>query len=267
MYLRRTFVVPKEEGKRKGKRGRGGKMKSAKDKKGKRARASSVDRARERAKEVIDPDVAVVVKDPLRVHILAIAIQRLISPSEFAREFDCPTWAAAYNFKVLERHGFLELVETIPVRGSTKHMYRATKSGYISSQDWRLVAPALQPGIAGAALRDLNNRVTDALELGTFGARGDAYLLWAPLTLDETAWEEFVGMMAWAYDEAKRLEIETVERRASEEAKDSFPATFIIAGFESPTAKALEAHGVRKEKEGRKRGAIKRNGNGKRETL
>lgn len=196
--------------------------------------------ANEQGAEAIDPDIAVVIKNPLRVSIVAVAFQRSISPSEFAKEFDCPRWSAAYHFKELEKHGFLELVEEIPVRGSTKHMYRATKRAYISAQDWRLVAPTIQPGIAGAALRDLTKRVEEALETGTFCARPDAYLLWSPLTLDEEAWTEFVKMMAWAYDEAKKFEIESVERIAAKKSSTTFPATFIIAGFESPTTKKVQ---------------------------
>jgi hypothetical protein len=264
-------VVPNEQGKRGGaksgreRQDRKGKQVVEPAQKGKRNRSGPLDEARKRASGVIDPNLAVVVKDPLRVHILAIAIQRPISPSEFSREFDCPRWAAAYNFKVLAKHGFLELVEKIPVRGSTKHMYRATKNGYISTQDWGLVAPALQPGIAGAALQDFNGRVTQALELGTFCARDDSYLLWAPITLDEISWPKFVEMMAWAYHEAKELEVETVERRAKGEADGYVPATFAIAGFESPTTKELKAHAKRKQKRRRTQGTSKKKGKGRQE--
>ncbi len=254
-------MVPKGKSREKGESGRRARV--PKTKSGKRtpkakAARRSGNTASDHTPEVIDPGVAVVVKNPLRVHIIAVAFQRPISPSEFAREFDCPRWSASYHFKELARHGFLELVKTIPVRGATKHMYRATKRAYISSQDWRLVAPTVQPGIAGAALRDLTNRVSEALELGTFCARPDAYLLWDPLTLDEQAWGELVEMMAWTYDETKRLEAETVERRTKGKAEQCFPATFIIAGFESPTVKQVQAHARRKEKKRQAQGKGKR---------
>lgn len=236
-------MVPKDAS------GDGGKDGAGRGRKAKSARSRSAEKTKLQPPEAIDPDVAVVIKDPLRVHIVSQAFQRLISPSEFAKEFDCPLWKAAYNFSELEKHGFLEHVKSVPVRGSLKHMYRATKRAYISSQDWRLVAPTVQPGIAGAALRDLTNRVKDALELGTFCARADAYLLWTPLTLDEKAWKDFVGMMAWAYDEAKNLEVESIARESDEKSEGSFPATFILAGFESPTTKEVQAHAKKKEKE------------------
>lgn len=186
------------------------------------------------SESVIDPDLAVVIKDPLRVQILAVAIKRPVSPSEFAKQVDCRLSVVAYHFRVLVKHGFLELVELIPVRGSTKHMYRATKNGYISDTSWAQIAEVLRPGIAGAALQDFVGQLKRALDTGSFYARDDSYLLWVSLALDEVSWPKFVELMGRAYSEAKELEVETVERRANGEAEGSVPATFAIAGFESP---------------------------------
>lgn len=252
-------MVPKEQAKGRGTRGGNGrKGKSTARKKTKRQRGPT-HKAREQAAGIVEPSVSIVVKDPLRVQILAIAIQRPISPSEFARETKCPLSTSSYHFRVLRDYGFLELVEKVAVRGSTKHMYRATKSGYISDTDWGQVSQALRPGVAGAALNDFNVRVTQALEWGTFYARDDSYLLWAPIVLDEVAWSEFVGVMAWAYHEVQQLEIASVERRAQGEDNGCIPATFAIAGFESPTAQEIKAKTKRKRK-GAKRAGKKRQG-------
>ncbi len=203
-------------------------------------------KAREAATPIIDPNVSVVVKDPLRVQILAVAMQRAISPSEFARESGCSLGAAAYHFRILVRHGFLELVELVPVRGSAKHMYKATKSGFISDHEWGQVARALRPGIAGAVLQDFNNRVSQAMDAGTFSARDDACMFWKSLTLDEVSWPKFVGMLTWAIAEAKEFEVETVQRRAKGESHETIPVTFAIAGFESPATEEVKAKPKRK---------------------
>lgn len=203
-------------------------------------------KAREEAAGIIDPNLSVVVKDPLRVQILAVAMQRPISPSEFAHESGCSLGAAAYHFRTLVKHGFLELVELIPVRGSTKHMYRATKSGYISDHEWGKVEQALRPGIAGAILQDFNNLVTQAMEAGTFSARDDTCMYWESLVLDEVSWPKFVAMLAWAVSEAKECEVETVQRRASGESHETIPVTFAIAGFESPAESESKAKAKRK---------------------
>jgi DNA-binding transcriptional ArsR family regulator len=255
LYLRRALVVPKKEGKGKGHRkgvGRRGKARSS--------QKGATRMAREKAAGIVEPSLSIVVKDPLRVQILALAIQRPISPSEFADESGCPLSVVSYHFRVLRDKGFLELVEKVPVRGSTKHMYRATKSGFISDTEWGQVSQALRPGIAGAVLQDFNSRVTQAMEAGTLYSRDDTCMYWIPLSLDEMAWSKFVEMMAWAIKEAKEYEVETTDRRANGEKAASFPVTFAIAGFESPKSKKtkgqeklVKGKGKKKTRQARKK--------------
>lgn len=216
------------------------------------SRTGDTDKARKRATGLIDPALHVLVKDPLRIHIMAITIQRLFSPSEFAREAGIALNVASYHFKVLKEHGFIELVDAIKVRGALKHMYRATKSGFISDTDWGQVAAALKPGVAGAALQDLNTRVSQALELGTFYTRDNAWLAWAPRMLDEIAWEDLIDMIAWAFKESKEFEVETIKREINGEGHGRFPVTFAIAGFPSPTQEEVKAKEKEEEKEKRK---------------
>lgn len=201
-------------------------------------RTRSTDKARKQAEGLIEPNVGIVAKDPLRVQILSIAISRAIAASEFAREVDIPLNVASYHFKVLRKAGFLELVKKEKVRGSVKRYYRATKSGFISDADWGEVKDALRPGVAGAILQDFNGRVAQAIDTRTLFNKDDACLFWAPRYLDERAWKEQVKMIAWAIEESERLELETVERRANGESSDDdcMHVTFAIAGFPSPNA-------------------------------
>lgn len=219
----------------------------------KRRQRGPTHEARARASGLIDPSVSIVTKDPLRVQIVALAVQRPIAPSDFAREAGIALNVASYHFKILREHGFLEIIAEVPVRGATKHMHIATKSGFISDADWGQVEQALRPGVAGQILQDFNGRVGQAMDTGTLYERDDACLYWAPGDLDEIAWPEFVSMIAWAIEESKRLDVETVNRRANGESQESFPVTFAIAGFPSPTSKQVKA----KERSKRKRKGTK----------
>ena len=210
--------------------------------------------ARKRAAGLIDPSLHVVVKDELRVQILAVAIQRLYSPSEFARDVDIPINSASAHFKALVKHGFLELVKIVKVRGANKHLYRATKSGFISDANWGTVAEALRPGVAGAILQDFIGRVSQSIDSGLMSSRDTACLYWAPRDLDEIAWGEEVSMIAWCIEESKRLEDETVQRRAEGKSAGSFHSTFAIAAFPSPTHEEVKQHEAKaKKKPKRKR--------------
>lgn len=204
------------------------------------SRRGDTQRARERAEGIIDPGLSVITRDPLRVQIVAIATQRPISPSEFAREAGIALNVASYHFKVLREHEFLEIVELVQVRGATKRMHVATKKGFISDSDWGEVKQALRPGVAGAILQDFNGRVSQAMVTGTLYERDDACLYWVPRCLDEIAWAEQVEIIAWCIEESERLEQDTVKRRADGESEGGFPATFAIAGFTSPTPSQIK---------------------------
>lgn len=231
------------KGSRKGK----GKGKSKTKPKDRLTRAAR--KAKDKGAALVNPNVGVVAKDPMRVQILAIAIQRPISPSEFAKEMGYKLGVVSYNFKVLREHGFLEVIDEVKVRGAVRHMHIATKSGFISDSDWGDVADVLRPGVAGAILQDFNGRVSQAIETRTLFERDDACLFWAPRDLDEIAWLEHVKMVAWCIEESKRHEVETVERRANgEDGGKNFCVTFAIAGFPSPTAAQVKAHAKRKQK-------------------
>jgi DNA-binding transcriptional ArsR family regulator len=253
------------------KRGSAGKAKpKAKPKRKRPSHRGTTRKARERATGLIDPSLHVVVKDELRIQILSIAIQRPISPREFADEANIALNVASYHFRVLREHGFLEIVEEVKVRGAVRHMHIATKSGFISDADWGEVAQTLRPGVAGAILQDFNNRVTQAIESGHMFTRDDACLYWAPRDLDEIAYLEQVKMIAWCIEESERLEVETVSRRANGDGDGiSFHVTFAIAGFPSPThaeVKAKEREKKRRETQKRKRKSSQDEGATKRQT-
>ncbi len=218
-------------------------------------RRRPTDEARERATGLVDPDINIVTKDPLRVQIVSLATQRPIAPSDFSREVGIPLNVASYHFRVLRKHGFLEIIEERKVRGSTKHMHVATKRAFLSDADWGALEETLRPGVAGQALQDFNLRVAQAMETGTFYSRKNVRFYWTPGDFDEISWPEFVKVMAWACQEVNGLTEDTVKRRANGESQHSFPATFAIAGFPSPTTAQIKAS--EREKRKRKRSAAK----------
>ncbi len=146
------------------------------------SRQGATQEARERAAGLAPSDSArVIAADPLRAQIVAVALQRLYSPSEFAKDAGVALNVASYAFKVLKDHGILELVKEEQVRGATiKHMYRATEAAFVNEADWGQLAEAFRPGLVGTTLRDFANRVTQAMETGHLFTREDFYLYWAP---------------------------------------------------------------------------------------
>lgn len=229
-------------------------------KRGRREDAATND-ARERVSGLLDPDAAVVIADPLRQRILAIAVQRSVAPSEFAKEVGIPVPAAAYHFKVLCRHGYLELVEEIPVRGSTKHMYRATKAAILGDLDWGALPDALRPGIAGTILQDFNGRVSQAMDKGTLYRREGWCLYWAPMDLDAKGWEDMTAAVRSIIERSETIPVEVIQRRANGESDGPlFSGTFGIASFESPAQEDVKGAEVAQTQDKTQANGESRNG-------
>jgi len=242
-----------------------------KSKQKRRSNRSTTQKARERAAGLIpNPNFKIIASDPLKAQIVAVALQRLYSPSEYAREADVDLRIASYAFKVLREKGVLELVEAVPVRGSTiKHMYRATEAALVSNADWGDLSEALRPVFTGTILQDFSARVTQAIDTGDLFSRDDFCLYWAPRDLDEVAWKEQVEIYNWCIEESERLEEDTVNRRANgEDDGKSFHTTFAIAAFPSPTHEEFKKHqertkGKRKASEAKLKGTPKPKPKGK----
>lgn len=207
-------------------------------------RGTAVAKARLAAQGLIQPNIHIVTRDPLRVQILSSAMVRAIGATEFADEVNIPYSTAGYHFRVLHRTGFLELVEEVSVKGAARRkLYRATRNGFISDAEWGDVEDALRPGVAGAILQDFNGRASEAIETGKMFDREDATLYWIPRTLDEKAHEEMMMAIRWIIDFQNQLQDESTQRRASGESKDEdcIVGTFAVAGFPSPTPSEVSA--------------------------
>jgi DNA-binding transcriptional ArsR family regulator len=248
------------EGKKRGgdgqKGGRKGKAKPKRKRKPPSPRSTPRE-ARERAPGAIDPSVGIIAKDPLRAEIVAVAIQRLYSPSEFARDADISIGTASYHFKVLKDHRIIELVDTVKVRGVTlKHMYKANEAAFIGDKDWGELTPVLRPGVIGATIGNFNDRLAQADETGKLYEREDVRIYWAPREYDEKAWSEYAEILAWCIEESERLACDTMNRRADGEDDGAFKATVGLFLFPSPTHTEVKAH-ERKRKAARAKGKRK----------
>lgn len=257
----------------KDKRGEDGKKDTPKGKgkpeRGKASARLTAKEARERAARIIPSEnFKVIAEDPLKAQIVAVALQRLYSPSEYSRESGVELNIASYAFKVLWEKGILELVKEEKVRGATiKHMYRATEAAIVSDADWGELAEALRPLFTGTILQDFSARVAQAIETGHLYSLDDFCLYWAPRDLDEIAWREQVEINHWCIEESERLEVDTVNRRANGESKGGIHTTFAIASFPSPTHDEFKKHQAKAKRKAPKAKAkgspVKAKGKGK----
>ena len=62
---------------------------------------------------------------PIRARVLELLAQAPGSPRELSLGLDAPLTTVSYHVRTLCRLGFIELLETVPRRGTLEHRYRA----------------------------------------------------------------------------------------------------------------------------------------------
>lgn len=240
------------QGPGRGKRKSGGRAGKRPKRSSSAKKGGSPGKARKRSARAINPKLGILANDPLRADIVTTALQRLYSPSEYAREADIKLGTASYHFKILKEKGLLELVELVQVRGATKHMYRANEAAFIDDREWGDLAQVMRPGVIGATLDNFSARFAQAGETGTLFDREDVCAYWAPRDFDEIAWKEHVKVTRWWIEESERLEQETVQRRADDKSSKSFKATVAIFAFPSPTDSEVKSQRRKRQTKKRK---------------
>jgi hypothetical protein len=188
-------------------------------------------RAKPQGTDFLDPRLSKVLAHPLRVNILAIVSWRIISPSEYARETGEKLSKVSYHFKRLVELGALELVETLPVRGAVKHMYRGTRRAIFAGAGWEELPKSIQDGVAGAALQDFTKVAVRSIENGAFSERDDSHLTWEPVLYDELAFKAMVKILETTRQRLLALQKEA-EPRLSKTGQEGLLVAVALAGFE-----------------------------------
>jgi len=197
------------------------------------SRSGPVEPAAGKRGDSVDVRWAKALAHPLRVHILAAAHRRVLSPSEFARESGEPLRRVAGHFKRLVEYGALQRVGERQVRGAVEHFYTGTKRAIFTEADWQTLPESVQGGIAGAALQDFVGVTVQAIQSGTFMARDDVVFTWDEVELDEEGMRATIELLELVWKKIASLEEDAATRMAKSGEK---PVNAIVglAGYEAP---------------------------------
>jgi DNA-binding transcriptional ArsR family regulator len=139
--------------------------------------------------EYVDGEVAKAMAHPLRIQIVALLNQRVMSATMIAKQVDEPLQNVAYHFRVLREKGLIEEVETRPVRGSVEHFYRATKRVLFDGRAWDDLPASMKARVSSRMFSDFLEVVTAAMAGDSSDERVN---VWLQGRLDEQGWEEAV---------------------------------------------------------------------------
>jgi DNA-binding transcriptional ArsR family regulator len=184
----------------------------------------------------IGPKLAKALSNKWRCRILMELTSRPLSPSQFVQEIGGSKSHISSCFRELAEWGYVEVFEEIRggrCRGGVELIYRNARRPYFDTPTWITLPRLVREEMSQAFLSSYFERVTEAIDAGSFDEEKDRHLSWKPLTLDRLAWTE-VGeilddILAWL----PVLEAETIER-AEEDIDHLIPTIVGLTSFRSP---------------------------------
>lgn len=194
--------------------------------------------------QVVEPSresllIAEALSHPVRARILMRmnAPTRRISPSEFSVETGLALGDVSYHFRKLERKfKCLVVVDEIPRRGATEHIYEPVKRAMAWTSEWEMMGPVVRQHLAASILRGGVERIGASIDMGKFDAR-DSILAWDTAWVDEKGWNQVHAIFKRALEETLAVVAEASKRVEDAEPEEKFLATYLLSTFESDPEK------------------------------
>lgn len=186
---------------------------------------------------------------PIRTRILDVVNEEPMSPVRFLDEGFSPITFdkrsnglsyISYHFRALEKAGCIELIERVPRRGATEHVYKGIHRVFFSDEEFERLPFKNRQALSRSSFQGFIARTDGAIQSGSFDKRTDRTMVWRACNVDEQGWDEIKDIFAEAYvraDEARERAELRLAGQGDEEESESIPYTYAMLGFESPPRK------------------------------
>lgn len=165
---------------------------------------------------LIDQRLLKALSHPTRQHILDMLGEGPSSPVRLMRRMDNISLnLVSHHIKVLKELGCVELVETVPRRGATEHIYRATKRHMFTAEEWEALEPSDRAPITANVLRLISEDTGRAFVEGKIDEMPDNHLSRTALELDSEGWEEVVDILERTLEEILEANVRSAERSSA----------------------------------------------------
>jgi len=182
----------------------------------------------------LGPKLAKALSNRWRCKILMEVSIRPLSPSQFVEEFGGSMTHISRCFRELAKWGYLEIFEERRGgrRGGIERIYRSTRRPFFDTPTWESLPQIVREEMSPYFLGTYFERVTEAIEAGTFDADLDRHLSWKPVVIDRPAWthlgKALDEILAWLPD------LETQSLARTQNVESLIPTTVGLASFRSP---------------------------------
>ena len=180
----------------------------------------------------IDARLAKALNHPLRARIIAVLNERTAAPVELATILDEGLSNVSYHCRELHKLDCIEVVKREHVRGARKTTYRGTTRMFLNDATWKHLSKEARDGISVAALGEVIERASRAIDAGTFDKREDRHVITLKMELDEDGWSDVSRIIADAYRRVSEIETESINRTPDAEAR--LRGTVSLLSYESP---------------------------------
>ena len=204
--------------------------------------------------DVTDTNVVKALAHPLRVRILSMLDEGVLSPSELSEQLDVPIGNVSYHVRQLADLGLIKLVRETPRRGAVEHHYTAVARPLITDKAWREAPEIVRQALVGAALEEAGNSVNAAALAGGFSHDG-AHLSRIPAPLDDLGWKQFSSELEATMKRLRKIADQSQQRLRKASHEGERHATVVMMLFEDAPATVPEPAGGTKR--ARKRSAAR----------
>jgi DNA-binding transcriptional regulator GbsR (MarR family) len=190
---------------------------------------------------ILTPKTAKALSNRWRSRILMELNARPMSPSQFVEEIGGSMSHISRSFRQLAEWDFIEVVEEIRGGrhgGGIERLYRNTQRAYFSTETWKTLPRFLRNEVSKSFVASYLERITEAINAGTFDAEVDRHLSWKTVVLDRIAWTEVATSLDELLEWLPDLERQSTTTRRDSTLEELIPTTVGLASFRSPIKKA-----------------------------
>jgi DNA-binding transcriptional ArsR family regulator len=181
--------------------------------------------------DVTDPRVVKALAHPLRVRILSMLDESVLSPTQMATELEVPIGNVSYHTRQLLELGLIRLVRETPRRGAVEHHYTAEARPLITDEAWRQAPEIVRRAMVGAALEESAKAVNAAALTGGF-SRDGAHVSRIPTLVDEQGWDEISQTLEATMTRIQEIAEASQQRLRESDHQSEAHATTVMMLFE-----------------------------------
>lgn len=182
------------------------------------------------------PRMAKALSNKWRSRILFELSSRPMSPSQFVEEVGGSMSHVARCFRELAEWGLVEIVEERRGGrrgGGVERIYRGLRRPFVDTASWESLPLLVRQEMSRSFLDAYMERVTEAIDAGTFDAEDDRHFSWRPVLLDRPAWSELARALDEVLNSLPALEAESLQR--TDDPDQLIPTVVGLASFRMPS--------------------------------